>query len=79
MMLAVALTVAVAPVPIPLPVPTLKPLDALVSKAFSHFAWQRVLAPDDRSGLNDCLLTDYDLGWKVVLPLEARGSKKVES
>ena len=78
-MLAVALTVAVAPVPIPLPVPTLKPLDTLVLKVFSHIAWQRNLAPDYRSGLNNCLLTDYDLGWKVVLPLEARGSKKVGS
>lgn len=79
MILEVALTVAVAPVPIPLPVPTLKPLDVLVSKAFSRIAWQRDLAPDHRSGLNDCLLTDYDLGWKVALPLEARGSKKLRS
>ena len=78
-MLAVAVIVAVAPVPIPLPVPTLKPLDALVSKVFSRIAWQKELAQDYRSGPSDCLLTDYDPEWKVVLPLEARGSKRVQS
>jgi len=78
-MLAVAVIVAVAPVPIPLPVPTLKALSALVSNNFSQNAWQKELAQDYRSGPSDCLLTDYDLGWKVVLPLEARGSKRVQS
>ena len=78
MILAVTVVVAVAPVPIPLPVPTLKPLGALISEVFSQIAWQRELAPDHRSGLSDCLLYDYDLGWKAVLPLEARGSKTVE-
>jgi hypothetical protein len=75
-MLAVAVIVAVAPVPIPLPVPTLKALSALVSNNFSQNAWQKELAQDYRSGPSDCLLTDYDPEWKVVLPLEARGSKK---
>ncbi len=76
-MLAVVVIVAVAPVPIPLPVPTLKALSALVSNNFSNNAWQKELAQDCRSGPCDCLLTDYDLGRKVVLPLEARGSKKM--
>jgi len=78
-MLAVAVIVAVAPVPIPLPVPTLKALGALVSNNFRQNAWQGDLAQDYRSGPSDCLLTDYDPEWKVVLPLEARGSKRVQS
>ncbi len=76
-MLAVAVAVVPAPVPIPLPVPTLKALHALVLNSFSQSAWQRDLAQDYRSGLSDCLLTDYDPGRKVVLPLEARGSKRI--
>ncbi len=54
MTLAPRVAVAVAPVPIPLPVPTLKPLEALVLKGFSTIAWQTILAPDYRSGLNIC-------------------------
>ena len=75
-MLAVAVVVALAPVPMPIPIPTLKPLSALVSNNFSQNAWQRDLAQDYRRGPSDCLLTDYDPEWKVVLPLETRGSKK---
>ena len=78
-MLAVAVVVAPAPVPMPIPIPTLKPLHALVLKAYSQNAWQRDLAQDYRRGPSDCLLTDYDLGRKVVLPLEARGSKRLQS
>ena len=47
------LALALAPEPTPTPTPTLKAPGVLVSKAFKEIAWQRDLASDDRSGLND--------------------------
>lgn len=79
MILAVALAVAVAlaPAPIPSPAPRLKQPKPTPRKGYSNIAWQTNLASDYRSGPINCLLTDYDLGRMLVLPVEARGSKKV--
>ncbi len=73
------LALALAPAPVPLPAPTLKGLQPMSHKGCSDIAWQRYfryLAPDNRSGSNVVLLTDYGPGWMVFINAGNPGIQK---